>query len=385
MKKSLLALAVAAFAATAANAAAVYEKDGTELNIGGEVEIMGGNANGYFADGKAGHDSTTRDRARLSMDGRTQITSGIAAYGFYEWEVNHDGDSKEAQDLNARYSYVGVDFGAFGKVQAGRYEDPFEYASNVVDNLEEVGVYGGMDERNSGNLSYMWSGFGFDAGVNYQFAVDKYNADDYFGDFDVNNGWSAYAGYTSPSVLFGPISIRAAYQYLSGQHEHEVSGNDWYHDDENDIDTTEGRYIKNIKTYDLGLSWGNFGEGLYLATNFSHSRATGSRDGNYSQQTVRAWESMISYGFDMGVVLSAAYSDIKVTSNEEGLNDDDVRHYEDSHKRYTSLVASYDINENFRVWAEGILDNGSTDGEGVFQKSNDKNMDGFLVGARYTF
>ncbi len=367
MKKSLLSLAVVAFAATSANAAAVYEKDGTALNIGGEVEIMGGNANGYFADGKAGHDSTTRDRARLSLDGRTQLTSGIAAYGFYEWEVNHDGDSKEAQDLNARYSYVGVDFGAFGKLQAGRYEDPFEYASNVVDNLEEVGVYGGMDERNSGNLSYMWSGFGFDAGVNYQFAVDNYNADDFIGTFDVDSGFSVYAGYTTPTVGFGPISIRAAYQYLNGQHEHEVASNTHENDDV--------ASIKSVKTYDLGVSWGNFGEGLYFATNFNHSKVTGLKDDAFVEQTVRAWESMASYGLDMGVVVSVAYSDIKFTNTD----------YSESHKKFAQLVASYDVNENFRVWAEGIFDCNSDDGQAVFQDSKTDGSNGVLVGARYTF
>ncbi len=370
MKKSLLALAVAAFAATAANAAAVYEKDGTSLNIGGEVEIMGGNANGYFEN--SAKDSTTRDRARLSLDGRTQLTSGIAAYGFYEWEVNHDGDSKEAQDLNGRYSYVGVDFGAFGKIQAGRYEDPFEYASNVVDNLEEVGVYGGMDERNSGNLSYMWSGFGFDAGVNYQFAVDNYNADDFIGTFDVDHGFSVYAGYTTPTVGFGPISIRAAYQYLNGQHEHEVEGN--VRDDDGKVEST--KYIKSVKTYDLGVSWGNFGDGLYFATNFNHSKATGLNDGTYTEQTVRAWESMASYGLEMGVVVSAAYSDIKITDN---VADSEL------HKKYAQLVASYDINENFRVWAEGIFDCNSDKGKAVFQDSKEDGSNGVLVGARYTF
>ncbi len=357
MKKSLLALAVAAFAATAANATAVYEKDGTALNIGGQVEFMAGNANNYF--GNDNKDSTTRDRARLNMEGRTQLTSGIAAYGMMEWEANHEASSSESTELKARYSYLGVDFGAFGKIQAGRYEDPFEYASNVVDNLEEVGVYGGMDERNSGNLSYMWSGFGFDAGVNYQFAVDNYHADDYFEKINVDSGFSVYAGYTSPVVGFGPIAIRAAYQYLNAQSKH---------DGATDAD------IDNIKTYDIGLSWGTFGSGLYFATNYNHSKGLYLGE---KEVEVRAWESMASYGLDMGVVVSVAYSDIKKTTIESERKEES--------KKYAQLIASYDVNENFRFWGEAIFDCNSDKDMGVVSDSKDEGTNAFLVGARYTF
>ena len=47
MKKSLLALAVVA-AATSANAATVYDKDGTSLAVGGRVQavVYNGNAAG---------------------------------------------------------------------------------------------------------------------------------------------------------------------------------------------------------------------------------------------------------------------------------------------------------------------------------------------------
>lgn len=40
MKKSLLALAVVAVAATSANAATVYDKDGTSLAVGGRVQAV---------------------------------------------------------------------------------------------------------------------------------------------------------------------------------------------------------------------------------------------------------------------------------------------------------------------------------------------------------
>ena len=39
MKKTLVALAVAAVAATSANAAVVYNQDGTKVDVGGQVRF----------------------------------------------------------------------------------------------------------------------------------------------------------------------------------------------------------------------------------------------------------------------------------------------------------------------------------------------------------
>ena len=385
MKKSLLALAVAAFAATSASAAQVYDKDGTTLGIGGEVETM------YWSNHASGMDSndqTVSDRVRFSLDGRTQLTNNIAGYGFYEWEVEHKGDSSEAQDVNARYAYLGVDFGKFGQVQVGRYEDPFEYAGNVVDNLEEAGLLCGLDERNSGHLSYMWSGYGFDAGVSYQFAEDNYNADQ-FDTIDVNGGFSVYAGYTTPTVGFGPISIRAAYLYLDGQHE--GNGAKLTDDNDNEIGNV---FTKNIKSSDFGLSWGNMGDGWYVATHYNYAKFAGygtEEDTDFETTAkTKTWESMVSYGFDNGVVLSAAYSQVKF--KVEANADVDSLGLTDGEKtltsKYAQVVASYDVNENFRVWGEAIFDCGSDDGYNIYEfykGDKEEGANAFLVGARYTF
>ena len=387
MKKSLIALAVAAFGAASANAAAVYDKDGTSLSVGGEMEAM------YWsnhASGNSAQDQTVSDRARINFDGRTDLSSGISAYGFYEWETEHNGDSTEATDLSARYAYAGVDFGKFGKVQVGRYEDPFEYAGNVVDNLEETGLICGMDERNSGHLSYMWSGYGFDAGASYQFATDKYNAD-MFGTVDVNGGFSVYAGYTSPAVLFGPISVRAAYLYLDAQniaHEGTI-GNFWDEDAEQyDVDNV----VKNIKSSDFGLAWGTMGEGFYVATHYNVSLLSGYDKTSEASGSVKfkIWESMVSYGFDNGVVLSAAYSNVIGEVNDED-------GYDKKKVNTAELIASYDVNENFRVWAEATIDCNSDDGaysyfyakgSGKLDDDGEEIYEGtnaVMIGARYTF
>ena len=405
MKKSVLAVAIAAaaFAASAASAAQVYDKDGTTLAVGGQVEFMAGNAgNSYFSNG--GQDATTRDRARVNLAGRTQLTNGIAAYGFMEWEANHAGTSEEAQDINARFAFIGADFGKFGKVQVGRYVDPFEYAANLVDVLDEVGVYGGNDERNSGHISYMWSGYGFDAGISYQMAEDNYKSD-LLGNntnFNVDSGFSIYAGYTSPVVLFGPISVRAGYLYLNGQAERD--GGNEYNFKVTDItaDTSTGeltiegesKLVDNMKSIDAALAWGTNGKGFYIATNYNYAKAKFSKeyawvndvatssDAN-KEKIVKAWETVATYGFANGVRLGASYHYIK-TSNKDLLNDKDAS----GDTKFVQLIADYNVTPNFKVWAEGLIDAGSDDGyPKIKSEFDDKNSghNSFMVGARYVF
>ena len=396
MKKSVLAVAIAAaaFAASAASAAQVYDKDGTTLAVGGQVEFMAGNAgNTYFSNG--GQDATTRDRARVNLAGRTQLTNGIAGYGFMEWEANHAGSSSEATAINARFAYLGADFGKFGKVQVGRYVDPFEYASNLVDVLDEVGVYGGQDERNSGHISYMWSGFGFDAGISYQMAEDNYKSDILGNNtnFNVDSGFSIYAGYTSPVVLFGPISVRAGYLYLNGQSEKDGGNKAGYGLNE-DKDGYESNLIDNMKSIDGAIAWGTNGKGFYIATNYNYSKFKSSKeyswklngdldsaddqDWNLKQ---KAWETVVTYGFANGVRLGASYHYIKTQDVYNGEK-------ESGDTKFVQLIADYNVTPNFKVWAEGLIDAGSDDGyPKISSKLDSKNSghNSIMFGARYVF
>ncbi len=380
MKKSVLAVAIAAaaFAASAASAAQVYDKDGTTLAVGGQIEFMAGNAgNTYFGDktnqiGKSA-DATTRDRARLTMAGRTQLTSNIAAYAYNEWQAQHSATSDEATSISARQQFLGVDFGTFGKVQMGRYKDPFVFASSTVDVLDEVGVYGCNDERNSGHLSYMWKGFGFDAGVSYQFAEDKYKTDTE-GSFNVDSGFSIYAGYTSPAVVFGPISVRAAYLYLNGQ-------------DEDDIAATSSSHgysylVDDLKTVDGSISWGTNGKGLYIATNYAYSKAT-AQDVDGGEHKVKAWESVVTYGFDSGIRIGASYHYINDKIQADRLGSDEFD------QKFFQLIADYNVTPNFKIWAETCIDAGSDDYHSKitnFALTDDKDShNSVMFGARYVF
>ncbi len=383
MKKSLLALAVAsaAFVATSVSATPVYNKDGTSLDIGGRIEALWLSGGAHKVSGT--DDQTIRNRARLNIAGRTQITSSIAGYGFAEWQSQNVGDSSgSAGSFASRDQYVGIDFGQFGKIQAGRYEDPFQFASDVTDHFEEYGCMALVgDERNSGKLSYMFSGYGFDAIATAQFAENNYDSD-VLKSAKVNDGFSLYAGYTTPNVVFGPIAIRVAYKYLDGQN------------DNGDLTASFSKFgtvmgtFDHEKTWAAGLSWGTFKKGLYLAIDYTYDKVEfydGAYDGN--DLTTKAFESIVSYGFDSGVVLSTGYQWRKQEIDQAAANG-----YTDRAGKLVQFNVAYNINPNFRVWAEANIDAGSDDYYSLTgQKFNngsatDKDAENiYAIGARYTF
>ncbi|NIY81699.1 porin [Vibrio hepatarius] len=135
MNKTLIALAVSAAAvATGANAAEIYNQDGTSLEFGGRAE-----ARLSIKDGKA-EDKT---RVRLNFLGKTQITDNLYGLGFYEGEFssheNGDIDSEaDDNDLYTRLGYAGLG-GEFGEVSYGKTEG----ALGVITDFTDIMAYHG--------------------------------------------------------------------------------------------------------------------------------------------------------------------------------------------------------------------------------------------------
>lgn len=115
MKKSLLALAVVAVAATSANAATVYDKDGTSLAVGGRVQAVVYNGKADAAE-IAEHDAGLVNSARLNIEGNTKVNDYVSAFAFSEWNMADGNKSATGDSINTREQYVGADFGDFGKI-----------------------------------------------------------------------------------------------------------------------------------------------------------------------------------------------------------------------------------------------------------------------------
>ncbi len=134
MNKTLIALAVSAAAvATGANAAEIYNQDGTTLELGGRAE-----ARLSIQDGK----TEDKTRVRLNFLGKTEITDNLYGVGFYEGEFSSDEqggvDDTEDSDLYTRQAWAGLG-GEFGEVSYGKTEG----ALGVITDFTDIMAYHG--------------------------------------------------------------------------------------------------------------------------------------------------------------------------------------------------------------------------------------------------
>ena len=363
VKKSLLAAAVAgaaAFACTAVSAATVYDKDGTSLAIGGRVEAMWESTH----ESKASEgDNSIRDRFQLNMTGRTKLAEGIYGFGFWETRNEHNGTSGEVTDTKLRQAYVGVDFTKYGKVTIGRTGEPINWVSDLSDgHNEEHGHIGTPlgDNRNSGHINYTWSGYGFTAGIDYQTAVNDWDANTAnMEDFNAESGFTVVAGYTSPVVLFAPISVRAGYRYINGQGE-----------------DVKDQSVDDLKGFEVAASWGTWGNGFYIGAGYSTEKESFITEGK-DDYKFKGWETVVGYGLGNGVNIRTGYA---------------WRSFENSIKageKYDAgvvpVIVSWDINSNFRVWAEANIQAGGDDKVAFTKDEGGSAANCYHIGVRYTF
>lgn len=418
MKKSFLALAVAALAATSiastASATTVYDKDGTSMAIYGRVQSV------YYSEQQSGvsnDEGSFNSSARLGVDVRTPLTSGIAAFAKAEWEGANGNNTVDTEDgFDARYLWVGLDFGQFGQVKVGKFEEAIKYAIGPTDHWEDAGCTGlaGNDDRREGVVQYQWSGYGVDAFLSYAFAKDAEQLDGaYFANnretVDIDYSVSAALGYTSPDVLFGPIGVRAGFLYgkfadgegntaftgLNNKGEYlEGTGRNVYGAAfVNEQDPSAGytyAVYDDYTQFAVSAFWGSLAQGPYVAAVYQQREFSGNVRGTAGvdvtgvsspDYTVQGYEFTCAYTFANGLRLATGYE-----VQELDYDDDSA----DVKAATVPVLALWRVNPNFDVWAEARFDAGTDD-----DKNGGKNFDAdagtnyaedfFALGIRYNF
>ncbi|WP_303963540.1 porin [Succinatimonas hippei] len=378
MKKSLLALAVAAFAvSSAASAATVYDQDGTSLAVYGRIQGVV-----YSQDsGKTGNtygDTGLQGSGRLGFDMRTPLTDGIAAFAKAEWEMADNGErggSRTDDHFVSRYLWVGADFGQYGQLKAGKFEDAVKYVLLPTDIFDDFGCNGQMDndDKRDGMFMYTWSGYGVTANVSYQTAKDGQQVDGAWKvankekneKLDINDAYAISLGYESGDVLFGPIGVRLGYAHTDFQ------------DDSASKSIFASPNYDDYNQYAASLYWGSLNVGPYVGALYQ-TRDFGMKTGNDYQ--VQGAEFVVAYGFENGVSLRAGYN----WMNYDEDNGPDV----EAHT--VPVIAMYNITPNFRVWGEARFDVGTDDDAAVDKNFRAVTGQGFdenvySIGARYTF
>lgn len=214
MKKTIIALAVAAAAvATGANAAEVYNADGTSVALGGRVE-----ARLQLQDSEA-NDLT---RARFNFVGKQQINDQMYGLGKFETEWSSHNDNGAADDtdtsLSTRYIYAGIGTNA-GEITYGKQDGALVKLTNFTDIMSTWGKeasvnssatgtsqtdhYISLANRTDNYVAYnaQFDTLGVSAG--YRFADGEDNGDD-----RTNNDQDGYAlaltyGFGDTGVVVG--------------------------------------------------------------------------------------------------------------------------------------------------------------------------------------
>ena len=115
MKKTILAIAIPALFASAANAAVVYDKDGTSFDIYGRVQ-----ANAYTDVDVANPYSSSHEgdaelvgTSRLGWSGKVALNNTWSGIARTEWQVSAENSDNK---FNSRHVYVGFDGSQYGQI-----------------------------------------------------------------------------------------------------------------------------------------------------------------------------------------------------------------------------------------------------------------------------
>lgn len=410
MKKSLLALAVAALAATSfastASATTVYDKDGTSLSIYGRVQAV------YYSDEASGversygmnpgqeadKEGSINASGRLGFDLRSQINPYVAGFAKAEFEMSNGNNvvDENGDNFYGRYLWVGFDFGQYGQVKVGKFEEAIKYAISQTDIYDDWGCLGlnGNDDRREGVVQYQWNGYGVDVIASYAFAKNNEHLDGAYwtGEtkeiVDLDYSYSLAVGYTSPDVLFGPIAVRAG--YLGGEFADHSKNNEV-------LLSRLDSNLSGIAAYDsydqfaVGVSWGSLNIGPYVGAVFqqrtfdlnvagSETTPNGTVAFYGSGETkVTGYEFAVGYNFGNGLLVRAGYNHQKYEIDGLG----------EAQGACIPVYVNYNFNPQVQVWAEARFDAGTDDddnGDNFADATNgvyNAQENVFSVGLRY--
>ena len=374
MKKSLLALAVIA-AATSANAATVYDKDGTSLAVGGRVQSVVYNGNATSIGEK---DAGLVNSARLNIAGSTKINDAVSVFAFSEWNMADGNKSATGDTINTREQYVGADYGDFGKILGGKTYDAANAVLAATDVFEDFGarLQSSINgDRRTGMFRYVYDNNGIFGSVSYQTAADGSTVQGEKA--DVEGGFAAAAGYTFDNVVFGPLSLKAGYSYVKGQ------------DDKGsylqDVFAGKNNYkFDDFKVISASVAWGSTDSGLYIGALYNTQRAK-QRLNWYVPSTnssladkVKGYEFVVGYTFDNGIGAFTGYNLVDKKNKNGSYNTDSAIY------RRVPVYVNYAINDNFNIWGEAEFDANSTS-KNDHQKEFGDTGTMLSAGARYTF
>ncbi|HHF3812299.1 TPA: porin [Haemophilus influenzae] len=177
MKKTLAALIVGAFAASAANAVVVYNNEGTKVELGGRLSVIAEQSSSTEDDQKNQHGGLRNQGSRFHIKATHNLGDGFYAQGYLETRFVSDYTKKKSDhfgDIATKYAYVTLGNNTFGEVKLGR-------AKTIADEITtaEDKEYGLLNSKkyiptNGNTIGYTFNAIdGLVLGANYLFAQER--------------------------------------------------------------------------------------------------------------------------------------------------------------------------------------------------------------------
>lgn len=208
MKKTLAALIIGAFAASAANAAVVYDNEGTKVEIGGSIRVQleKTNKGGNKADTKRTHSGLKNAGSRLEVKVKHNLDSGYYALG--QLQVRFDGKQGNGAKgdgfgaLGTRRAFVGLGHKERGELTFGRQlttadslSTANDYTYGIIDKDEYIPTEGDSVIR------YAYKGIeGLVISADYLFANER-DANNEVLSGKLQNGFQVGASYEKDGII----------------------------------------------------------------------------------------------------------------------------------------------------------------------------------------
>ena len=216
MKKTLAALIVTAFAASAANAAVVYDNEGTKVELNGSLRLIMEKADKkeYTAAGQSTKKANSALRnagSRFGITVKHNLDNDFYALGRLEFRFDDTDSRDKFGRLYAKRAYVGLGSKATGDITFGRQLTIADDLSQAVD--YEYGLIPKEEyipTAGTGVIRYDYKGIeGLQLSANYNFG-QKNNEKGKALDPAIKNAFGFGALYTA-----GDLDARFAYGHTS--------------------------------------------------------------------------------------------------------------------------------------------------------------------------
>lgn len=210
MKKTLAALIVGAFAASAANAAVVYNNEGTKVELGGRLSVIAEQSSNTLDDQKQQHGALRNQGSRFHIKATHNFGDGFYAQGYLETRLvtSPNGFTHEDRDgfgdITTKYAYVTLGNKALGEVKLGRAKTIADGITSAED--KEYGVLNNSKyiPTNGNTAGYTFKGIdGLVLGANYLLA-QKYDNAGEVGEVQkqsISNGVQVGAKYDANNIV----------------------------------------------------------------------------------------------------------------------------------------------------------------------------------------